>query len=39
MKLFGRKEYRCATCGAKFESQEKLSEHSRAHATPIAVTQ
>ena len=39
MKLFGRKEYQCATCGAKFETQEKLSEHGKAHATPMAVTQ
>jgi hypothetical protein len=31
MKLFGRKEYACATCGAKFESEEKLTEHNKTH--------
>ncbi len=39
MRLFGRKEYKCATCGAKFDSEEKLTEHGKAHTTPMAVTQ
>ncbi len=39
MKLWGRKEFKCATCGAKFDSQDKLSEHGKAHAPPITVTQ
>ena len=39
MKLWGRKEYACATCGAKFDAQDKLDEHSKAHAAPVAVSQ
>jgi hypothetical protein len=39
MRLWGKKEYKCATCGAKFESQDKLTEHSKAHVTPMTVTQ
>lgn len=39
MRLFGRKEYVCAACGAKFDSQEKLTEHGKAHVTPVTVTQ
>jgi len=38
MKLFGRKEYACATCGAKFDSQDKLTEHGKAHTSPMTVT-
>lgn len=38
MRLFGKKQYTCATCGAKFDSQDKLSEHGKAHATPMTVT-
>ncbi len=33
MRLFGKK-YRCETCGAKFDSQDKLSEHNKVHAQP-----
>lgn len=39
MKLFGGKEYKCAACGAKFDTQEKLAEHVKAHAAPMTVTQ
>lgn len=38
MKLFGRKQYACTTCGAKFDTQEKLNEHTKAHAAPMTVT-
>ncbi len=38
MKWFGRKEYKCATCGAKFDSQDKLTEHGKAHTAPMTVT-
>jgi hypothetical protein len=37
--IFGKK-YRCETCGAKFDSQDKLSEHSKTHVQkPIVVPQ
>jgi predicted nucleic acid-binding Zn ribbon protein len=37
--IFGRK-YRCETCGAKFDSQEKLTEHTKTHIQqPMPVTQ
>ena len=38
MRLFGKKQYTCATCGAKFDSQDQLTEHGKAHATPMTVT-
>jgi DNA-directed RNA polymerase subunit RPC12/RpoP len=39
MGLFGKK-YKCATCGAKFDSQEKLDEHTKIHTPkPMTVTQ
>jgi hypothetical protein len=38
MKWFGKKEFACTTCGAKFETQEKLSEHVKAHKAPMTVT-
>jgi len=28
--IFGRK-YKCQTCGAKFDSEDKLSEHAKIH--------
>ena len=37
MRLFGKKEYTCAACGAKFDTQDKLSEHGKAHATQMNV--
>jgi len=39
MKWFGKKEYTCATCGAKFDSQDKLAEHGKVHTRPMTVTQ
>lgn len=39
MKLWGRKEYACAACGAKFDSESKLNEHSKAHTAPVTVSQ
>ena len=30
MRLFGKK-YKCQTCGAKFDSESKLTEHSKMH--------
>ncbi len=38
MKLWGKKEYACATCGAKFDAQAKLDEHGKAHVAPETVT-
>jgi hypothetical protein len=37
MKWFGKKQYTCATCGAKFDTNEKLTEHAKAHTTPMTV--
>ena len=37
MGLFGRKEFNCEICGAKFESQDKLAEHNQVHAEPMSV--
>jgi len=39
MKLFGRKEYKCETCGATLDTQDKLTEHGKAHNPPMAVAQ
>jgi hypothetical protein len=38
MKRFGKLEYACNTCGAKFDSQEKLAEHNKVHISPMTVT-
>jgi hypothetical protein len=37
MKLWGKKEYPCADCGAKFDSEDKLAEHAKAHTAPMAI--
>ena len=39
MRLWGRKEFRCASCGAKFDTQEKLAEHDKTHNAPMTVNQ
>lgn len=39
MRLWGKKEYRCEACGAKFDSEEKLAEHGKAHTPPMTATQ
>jgi C2H2-type zinc finger protein len=37
--IFGKK-YKCETCGAKFDSQDKLSEHTKTHVQqPMTVPQ
>jgi hypothetical protein len=38
MGLFGRKDYKCEICGAKFDSQVKLTEHNQVHTEPMSVT-
>ncbi len=37
MGLFGKK-YKCDTCGAKFDSQDKLMEHGKMHMQTSAQT-
>ena len=39
MRLWGKKENRCEACGAKFDSEEKLAEHGKAHTPPMTATQ
>jgi uncharacterized protein (DUF2225 family) len=39
MKLWGKKEYTCAACGAKFDAEAKLTEHSKIHTAPMAANQ
>ena len=38
MRLFGKKQYTCASCGAKFDSQNELDEHGKAHAAPTSAS-
>jgi hypothetical protein len=39
MKLFGKKEYKCKTSGATFDTQRKLTEHGKAHNPPMMAAQ
>jgi len=39
MGLFGKKKYKCATCGASFGSEAELQQHGKMHmqrATPAS---